>query len=112
MLAVVQHWNPDMSTLGPAVIRLLMAPVTATLGDLCSAMDSGLILFDVRDPDIIAPVLGDLSLGESCPIMAGTAGLSRQMSDISRWRPFFRTPRPSLSLTASWFWLPLLKELP
>jgi hypothetical protein len=83
MLAVVQHWNPDMSTLGPAVIRLLMAPATATLGDLCSVTDPGLILFDVWDLDIIAPVLSDLPPRESCPIMTGTAGLSRQMSNIS-----------------------------
>ena len=83
MLAVVQHWNPATRTFSPAVIRLLAAPSIATLGDLPVETPPGLLLSDVWDPDIVSPVLGDLPLEESCPIMAGTAGLSRKMSDLS-----------------------------
>jgi hypothetical protein len=83
MLAVVQHWNPETGTFSPAVIRLLAAPSIATLGDLPDETPPSLLLSHVWDPDIVAPVLGDLPLEESCPIMAGTAGLSREMSDLS-----------------------------
>jgi hypothetical protein len=83
MLTVVQHWNPRTGTFSPAVIRLLAAPSIATLGDLPVETPPGLLLSDVWDPDIVSPVLGDLPLEESCPIMAGTAGLSREMSYLS-----------------------------
>ena len=81
MLAVVQHWNPETRTFSPAVIRLLAAPSIATLGDLPVETLPSLLLSDVWNPDIIAPVLGDLPLAESCPIMAGTAGLSRSRDE-------------------------------
>jgi hypothetical protein len=78
MLAV-----PDTRTSSPAVIRLLAAPSITTLGDLPVETPPGLLLSNVWDPDIVALVLGNLPLEESCPIMAGTAGLSRKMSDLS-----------------------------
>jgi hypothetical protein len=83
ILAEIRHWNPDTSVFGPAVIRLLAAPALATLGDFPFATVPGLILLDVWDPDIVAPILGELPLVESCPLMAGTAGLSRDMGSIS-----------------------------
>jgi hypothetical protein len=83
ILAVIWQWNPDMSVFGPAVIRLLAAPTLATLGDFPSATVPGLILSDFWDPDIVAPILGKLPLVESCPLMAGTARLSRDMGSIS-----------------------------
>jgi hypothetical protein len=47
ILAVVRHWNPDTRAFGPAVIRLLAAPVLATLGDFLSDTTApGLILSD------------------------------------------------------------------
>ena len=47
ILAAVWHWNPDMSTFGPAVIMLLAAPALASLGHFPSEMASGAILSDV-----------------------------------------------------------------
>jgi hypothetical protein len=83
IVAVVRHWNPNTSVFGHAVIRLLAAPALATLGDFPSETVPGLVLLDVGDPDIVAPILGGFPLVESCPLMAGTAGLSRDMGSIS-----------------------------
>jgi hypothetical protein len=83
IIAVVRHWNPDTSAFGPAVIRLLAAPALATLGDFPADTAPGLILSDVWNPDIVALILGDLPIAESCPMMAGTAGLSRDKGTIS-----------------------------
>jgi hypothetical protein len=79
---VVRHWRPATSTFGPAVIRLLAAPALATLGDPPPETAPGLILSDVWDPDIVSPILGNLPLVESCPVMAGTAGFSRDVGAI------------------------------
>ena len=83
ILAVVQHWDSVASTLGPVIIRLLAAPATATLGKATPPIAAGLILSDVWDSDIVVSVLGDLPLMESCPLMVETAGLLRNMGDIS-----------------------------
>jgi hypothetical protein len=59
---MVRHWNPSTSASGPAVIRLLAALVLATLGYFPLQTAPGIILLDIWDPDIVAPILGGLLL--------------------------------------------------